>query len=184
MKAFIGIVLSAALLLPPSTASAEWFVFPFVAVNTSGETTKDSAAFGVSGGWIGRWIGFEAEAATSPSFFDPDDGFRETHKLTTYGGSALFGPVLGSFRPYAAVGGSLLRSEIEEVGGLAAVNDERGALHVGGGAMWNVARYLGVRADVRYLRSFDDEEPEGNVFEERFAKLAYWRIGGGLTVRW
>ena len=47
-----------------------------------------------------------------------------------------------------------------------------------------LARHVGVRGEARYIRSFDDEEPEGNVFEERFAKLAYWRIGGGLTVRW
>jgi opacity protein-like surface antigen len=184
MKTCCGLVMVAVLLLVPSRASAEWFVFPFAAVNTGGDTTKDSAAFGISGGWMGRWIGLEAEAATSPSFFDSDEGFRETHKHTTYGGSALVGPRIGNLRPYAAIGASLLRSEIEEVGGLASVNDERGALHVGGGAMWDVARHVGVRGEARYIRSFDEEEPEGNVFEERFARLAYWRIGGGVTVRW
>ena len=184
MKTCLGVLVSAALLLIPATASAEWFVFPFAAVNAGGDTTKESGAYGFSAGWMGRWVGFEAEGAISPSFFDSGDGFRTTHRHTTYGGSALFGPRLGNLRPYAAVGGTLLRSKIEEVGGLATLNDERGALHIGGGAMWNLAKHLGVRGEARYIRSFDDQEPEGNVFEERFAELAYWRIGGGVTVRW
>ena len=184
MKTFFAIVLTSASLLWPATASAQWFVFPFAAVNAGGDTTKESGAYGFSAGWMGRWIGFEAEATTSPTFFDSADGFRTTHRHTTYGGSALFGPKMGKLRPYAAVGGSLLRSKIEEVGGLATLTDERGAFNVGGGAMWDLTRNLGVRGEARYIRSFDDEEPEGNVFDEQFAKFAYWRIGGGVTVRW
>ena len=184
MRARIWIGILMAVVLTPRAATAEWFVFPFAAMNTGGDTTRDTGALGASVGWMGRWIGVEGEVAVSPSFFDAGDGFRTDHRQSTYSVIGLAGPKLGLWRPYALLGGGLVRSEIAEVGGLAALNDERGALHVGGGAMWDATRHIGVRGDLRYVRALDDEEPENNVFDERFAEFSYWRVGGGITFRW
>lgn len=176
-------VLIVAALLVPAGADAQWFVQPFAAVNTGGATTRDSAAFGVSGGWLGPWFGGEAEAAWSPRFFDNDGGFRPTARSSTYTGTGLVGPRLGPARPYGAFGLGVLRSELAEVGGLATLTDTRTAMHAGGGLMWDVGR-LTLRGDARYIRALDDQEPAGNVFAERFAEFDYWRIGGGVAFRW
>lgn len=184
MRAAIRVAaLAAAVMLTPAAASADWYVFPFAAVNTGGDTTRESGAFGGSVGWMGGVFGAEAEAAWSPSFFDDGGGFRTRNRATTYTGTFLAGPRIGMWRPYGAVGYGVIRSEIEEVGGLATLKDDRPALHVGGGLMWSPHDRFGIRGDARYIRALDDQEPEGNVFDERFADFSYWRIGGGITIR-
>jgi hypothetical protein len=158
------------------------FVQPFMALN-GGQTTRESAAFGVSGGWMGRWFGGEGEFGWSPSFFDSDSGFRTKHSAESYTATGLVGPRLGAARPYGAFGLGVMRSRIEEVGSLATLTDSRPAMHAGGGLMWE-RRRSALRVDARYVRTLDDQEPSGNVFQETFANLDYWRIGGGVAFRW
>lgn len=184
MNATFRILMVVAVLLVPRAASAEWFLFPFAAMNTGGDTTRDSGSFGGAFGWIGRIVGVEGEAAMAPNFFDAGGGFRTDHSQTTYTVSALVGPRVGMWRTYGLIGAGLLRSKIEEVGGFAQLSDDRAGLHVGGGLMWNATPHIGLRGDARYIRAMDDEEPEGNVFAERLANFSSWRIGGGVTVRW
>jgi hypothetical protein len=169
-------------LLSPSRASADLFVQPFLALN-GGETTRESAAFGVSGGWMGRWFGGEAEVGWSPSFFDDDGGFRVKHSGTSYLATGLVGARLGHARPYGAAGVGVLRSRIEEVGALATLSDSRTAIHAGGGVMWERGS-AALRVDARYIRALDDQEPDANVFPESFGNLGFWRIGGGVAFRW
>lgn len=184
MNAIFRFVMVVAVLLVPRAASAEWYLFPFAAMNTGGDTTRDSGSVGGAFGWTGRLVGVEGEAAIAPNFFDDGGGFRTERAQTTYTVSALAGPRLGMWRPYGLVGAGLQRSRIEEVGGFAQVSDDRAALHVGGGLMWDATSRVGLRGDVRYIRALDDEEPEGNVFAERLANFSSWRVGGGVTVRW
>lgn len=178
------LLVSSVLALTSSEARAEWFVFPFAAANAGGDTTRESGAYGGSFGWTGRWFGAEAEATWSPDFFDGDGGFRTRHEATTYAGTALAGALIGSWRPYGSLGIGVLRSEIEEVGGLASLADSRAALHIGIGLMWAARARLSLRGDVRYVRALEDMEPEGNVFGERLGEFGYCRAGGGLVVRW
>ena len=175
-------VLAFLILLRPSLASAELFVQPFISLN-GGETTRESTGFGVSGGWMGRWLGGEGEIGWSPSFFDDDGGFRVKHSGTSFLATGLFGAQLGHARPYGAVGLGVLRSRIEEVGALATLKDSRAAVHAGGGVMWDRGS-AALRVDARYIRALDDQEPEGNVFPESFGNLGFWRIGGGVAFRW
>jgi hypothetical protein len=178
----VAVVLTA-IFAVPGVAWADLFVQPFAAVNTGGQTTRESAGLGVSGGWMGSWFGGEGEAAWSPWFFDRDGGFRTKYRAATYTGTALGGPRIGAWQPYGAFGLGVLRSEIEEVGGLATLTDTRAAWHAGGGVMWT-AGPIGLRADARYIRAIDDTEPRDNVFAERLGHFDYWRIGGGVAFRW
>lgn len=173
-----------ALMAVPATARAEWFAFPFTTLNTGGDTTRESGAFGGSFGWMGKWYGAEGEVAWAPSFFDDEDGFRTRHQATTFSGTGLFGPRIGTWRPYGAIGFGVMKSEIAEVGDLASVDDERPALNLGGGLMWSGSDRFGLRGDIRYIRATDDEEANGNVFDERLANFSYWRVGAGVTIRW
>ena len=167
-------VVAVVILASPAQARADMFVQPFVAFN-GGETTRESAAFGVSGGWMGRWFGGEGEVGWSPSFFDDDGGFRVKHSGASYTATGLVGPRVGAVRPYGAFGVGALRSRIEEAGALLAVTDTRAAMNVGGGLMWDRGS-AALRVDARYIRAFDEAEPEANVFPESFANLSFWRI--------
>ena len=184
MKMCARVAFSAALLaLAPTAARADWFVQPFAGINAGGATTKESAAIGVSGGWVGGWFGGEAESTWSPWFFDSDGGFRTKHRAATYTGTGLVGPRLGGTRPYGLFGLGVIRSEIAEVGGLASVADTRPVWHAGGGVMHDIGKWA-VRGDARYIRSMDDQEAVGNVFPERLAEFDYWRVTGGVVFKW
>ena len=180
---FRSAAVAAVLLAAPAYARADFFLGGFGTLNTGGDTTRQSAAIGVNGGWFGSWFGGEGEAAWSPSFFDADGGFRTKHRAATVTATALGGPMIGVWRPYGAFGIGALRSEIEEVGALATLTDTRPALHAGGGVMWSMGRLM-LRGDVRYIRALDDTEPDGNVFPETFSHFDFWRLGGGVAVRW
>jgi hypothetical protein len=175
---------TAVTVLSPGTARADWFFFPFATVNTGGATTRESGAYGGSVGWGRGWLSAEGEVTVAPDFFDDDDGFRTRRRSTGLTGTALAGPRLGAWRPYGAVGFGLLRFEIAEVGGLASVSDDRPAVHAGGGLMWIGQKRFGLRGDVRYIRAVDEEEIASNVFPEQFADFDYWRVGGGVVIRW
>src|SRR5262245_30496121 len=178
---FRAAIITAVLLTTPGIARAEWFAFPFAGVNTGGKTTRESAAFGASGGWMGHWWGAEGEAAWSPMFFDDDGGFRTKHRASTYTGTFLAGPKIDMWRPYGLFGVGVLRSEIEEVGGLASTTDNRSAMHVGGGISHDMSGHWSLRGDARYIRALKDTEPKGNVFPEKLAKFDFWRIAGGVS---
>jgi hypothetical protein len=184
MKTLMKFAVTALLVLVPATARADWYVFPFAAGNTGGQTTQESGTYGASLGWNRGWWGVEAELACSPEFFDDDGEFRSSHEATTFTGTAIVGPSMGAWRPYGAFGIGVLSLEIEEVGELASVGDNNPALHAGGGLVWQPDSGIGFRGDVRYIRSLDDQEPDANVFPERFADFDYWRVGGGVVIRW
>lgn len=183
MKMWMRVIFCAALLLSPAAARADWFAQPFGGFTAGGATTRESSTFGVSGGWIGRWYGGEAEVAWSPWFFDSDRGFRDKHQASTYTGTGLVAPRFGRARPYGAFGLGVLRSEIAEVGGLATLTDNRLAMHAGGGVMWDVGTWA-LRGDARYIRALDEDEAAGNVFPERLANFDYWRVTGGVVLKW
>lgn len=185
MRSYLRITsLAAALLLVPAGARADWYVFPFAAVNTGGDTTRESGAYGGSFGWERNWFSAEAELAWSPQFFDDDDGFRTQHRATTITGTALAGPWMGALRPYGALGLGVIRFQIEEILGLASTDDHRPALHAGGGLIWQGRSRLGLRGDVRYIRALGDDDPAENVFSERLGGFDGWRAGGGAVIRW
>ena len=177
---------------------ADWFATPFFGGNFGGATDQplfgkteaitNPSTFGVTGGWTGKgWLGFEGDVAYAPSFFDSDNGFIVKRSLTTVMGNVRvavpFGGHGGRLRPYASGGAGLLRPNLEEAGGGAAVQANKFAWNVGGGLTGMLNDHVGITGDIRYTRAMDKNE-EPNPFGVQFDGLDFWRTAVGVTLKW
>jgi hypothetical protein len=183
-------------------ASADWILTPYLGLNfggsanfgEAGDLKDDFAKKGVFGVSVatGGVIGFEFDAALSPSFFeitDGDDTFSPgDNKLTTVMFNLTIGAPLGGqsgsgVRPYAAGGVGIMRSEIQTPLGLFEdLNSTDLAINVGGGVMAFFTDKIGIRGDVRYFRSLQDNEPDGN-FDLGLSSFHFLRGTVGASFR-
>jgi opacity protein-like surface antigen len=187
----------------PSKASADWLLTPFVGWNWGGTANlinsgtfddkfEQKAMFGASLGWMGAGIvGFEADFGFSPNFFENTSGSSNFEfgksNLTTLMGNVVVGVPIGGqhgvgFRPYAVGGVGIIKSSIGSAGDLFEVDSTNWGFDVGAGAMFFFSDNVGLRGDVRYFRSLQDDEP-ANVFDVGLGDFRYWRGTAGVTFR-
>jgi opacity protein-like surface antigen len=152
---------------PAAAAYADGFITPFAGVNFGGRAGDalpnafDAKRFdwGVSFAFMGAGIlGLEADIGYSPDFYGSTDVGNSS--VLTLAGNLLIGiPVGGQqgvgFRPYVLAGVGTIRSELDDFEG---INDSGNdvAWNVGGGAMFFFGDNVGLRADVRYFRTFKE----------------------------
>jgi opacity protein-like surface antigen len=187
----------------PSRASADWLLTPFVGWNWGGTANflnlpdfddefEQKAMFGTSLGWMGAGVfGFEADFGFSPNFFQNTTGsgnfeFGDSN-LTTFMGNVLLGVPIGGqhglgFRPYAVGGVGIIKSRIGNAGDLFEVDSTNWGFDVGAGAMFFFSDRFGIRGDVRYFRSLQDDQPDDD-FDVAFADFRFWRATAGVTFR-
>jgi Outer membrane protein beta-barrel domain len=192
-----GRTLGAALLLlvlTPAAARADGMIIPFAGVNFGGDSGKeledafDASRFnwGVSFAYMGGGVlGLEADIGYSPDFFGKTDIGGSS--VLTVTGNLLLGIPLGGqrgfgIRPYALVGVGLIRSQVNAFD-LFEIDSNQAAWDFGGGVMLFFGTHVGVRADLRYFRTFSAVDfldisvlnPPGNV--------DFARASAGLTLR-
>jgi len=175
---------SVVLAATPATATAQdWFVSPFAALNTGGDTTTSTPAVGVSGGWLGEgWFGAEGDFGWAPTFFE-QDGFLVDREVRTLMGNAMFAlPIAGSVRPVVSGGVGMISTRLTEAGEFFAVDADQFGWNVGAGA-FVMGDHLGGRVDFRYFRTTGDDQPGSQAFGLDFSKFAFWRASVGLAVR-
>jgi hypothetical protein len=165
----------------PSAARADVFLIPFAGVNFGGDAGKEFGAavdaenftWGASLGYMGSGVfGLEADFGYSADFFGKSD--LGNSQVTTLFGNLLLGVPLGGqsgfgIRPYALAGLGLIRTDLDSIG-VIEVGDNEVGWNVGGGVMMFFGP-VGVRADVRYIRTFsalnlldiDAIDPAGNL---------------------
>ena len=200
--AILSLVLVASV-ATPSKASADWLLTPFVGWNWGGTANllnledfddefEQKAMFGASLGWMGGGVfGFEADFGFSPNFFQNTSGpgnfeFGDSN-LTTLMGNVLIGVPIGGqhgvgFRPYAVGGVGIIKSHIGDAGDLFEVDSTNWGFNVGAGAMFFFSDKVGLRGDVRYFRSLQDDEPDDD-FDVALANFRFWRGTLGVTFR-
>ena len=157
----------------PESASAQWFLTPFIGVKFAGETLFVDLDEGASntkltfGGIIGRIddgvLGIEADVGYTPRFFERSTGLlvARSHVLTVMGNIVLSIPreVTGdSLRPFFSGGAGLMRVGIDDVGDV-----------------------LPVSSNLRYFKSSTNESED--VLRPG-TSLSFWRAGVGLTLRY
>jgi hypothetical protein len=183
----------------PVHARAEWFVTPFFGGNFGGVagdalfpgagSTSQPLSLGVTGGWTGRgWLGFEADLGRAPKFFDDDRGFvTETSVLTLMGNARLTLPTGGmgeSLEPFVSGGAGLVRPNLAEAGGLAAVKTNKFGWNAGGGVTGYVNKHVGFTGDIRYFRTMAGEDAAPNAFGIDFNGFDFWRGTAGVSFKW
>jgi hypothetical protein len=85
----------------------------------------------------------------------------------------------GGLRPYAVIGGGLIHARTEDIIEVVLVRRTVPAINLGIGAVGMFTNNVGVRFDVRHLRSLSTDPPTGGVGHH----IAYSRFTIGLLLR-
>jgi opacity protein-like surface antigen len=169
------------MLLPASAQAQSWFFSPYIGGNFGGNADfgdfpdDDDAVerrmdFGATLGWNPSVVGFEVDLGYSPNFFEDTAGDRNfefgDNNVTTLMGNVLITvPPGGGVHPYVSAGLGLIRA------------------NVGGGLTGYFNDNIGIRGDLRYFRSLQDNQPD-NDFDLSLGNFDFWRGSVGLTFRW
>jgi hypothetical protein len=151
-------------------------------------STESASAIGGSVTVVGAgWFGVEGDIGYLPGFFERGD--RQLVKpgsfVTSLTGAALVTLPLAvtreSLRPYLVGGGGLMWAEAEDNLNAFPIRSTMPAITLGGGAVGFLSNTVGVRFDLRYIRSLGEGEdqvigtgPRGKV----------WRAGIGLVLKY
>jgi hypothetical protein len=174
---------AAALLAVPQARADAWFS-PWAGVNFGSQIDNGRTAFGFDAGGMSAGVfGGELDFGYSPSFFGTSTDFGNNSVLDVMGNIIIGIPVGGThgpgLRPYVTGGIGLLRTQID--GGSffnisSSSNDF--AYNLGGGVMGFVANHFGVRGDVRYFRSTNNDLEHLGL-----GTFKFWRLSAGLVIR-
>jgi opacity protein-like surface antigen len=197
--ALAGFTMAAA----PTRASADWLFTPFLGANFGGSASfgdfddfDDEAErrldVGASLGWMGNGIvGFEADFGWSPNFFENTIGpgnfeFGDSN-VTTFMANVLIGAPIGGqtgpgIRPYGSGGIGLIRARVDGGGLFNDLTTNDFGINVGGGVHGFFNDNVGIRGDIRYFRSLQDNEPD-DEFDIALSNFDFWRATVGLTIR-
>lgn len=194
------LVLMAALLaLFPAPARADFFLIPFAGMKFGGSTSivdlelaaaKKKLALGIAARQTSdRIVGYEVEFTNIASYFANEEvsAIRPLVKTGSYVNDLTGNLVLslppgvtgGGLRPYAVVGGGLIHARSADFFDVITVRRTVAALNLGVGATGMFTNNVGVRFDLRFLRSLSTDPPTGSVGHH----IAYSRLSVGLMVR-
>jgi len=194
-----AVVLSASA-AAPTKASADWLLTPFLGstfggnadiADVSGSTFSDEFEqklnYGASLAWMGGGVlGFEVDFGYSPNFFgvesnNPGFGLVGDGNVTTAMGNIVVGAPLGGLRPYASGGLGLISSRVDSASQFVtkATSNDLG-MDVGGGVMF-LGGNVGVRGDLRYFRSLNNND--NNTIDFSLGSFRFWRGTVGVTFK-
>jgi hypothetical protein len=193
------LILIGLLLAAPRAAYADFFAIPFLGIKFGGSTSivdferaagKKKLVLGIAARKIDDGIiGYEVEFANIAGYFANDDVSKITPlvKPGSYVNDLTGSVVLslpprftgGGLRPYAVIGGGLIHAQSEDTFDVIKVRRTVAALNVGAGAIGMFTNNVGVRFDVRHLRSLSTDPPTGGVGHH----IAYSRFTIGLLLR-
>lgn len=191
--------LAGAVLCTPSTARADIFVSPFLGVKFKGSTNqldldtengaqRTSSSVGISGVLVmDAGLGFELDVAHQSRFFEQGGTtFLVTRSgVTTLGGNVMLALPISitreSLRPYAVAGLGWMHAASNDLIGLNPVNNDYLGLTLGVGAVGFFTDVVGVRFDLRYLKSVSSSDT--SAVSADLARLKFWRVTFGVVFR-
>jgi hypothetical protein len=173
----------------PSTAAADWLFTPAITFPTGGDTVdQDHPAFGFAVGIIDEEsFAFEADLGYAPSFFNGSRAdFDGTGNVLTLMGNVLIGAGSGRVIPYVTGGAGYMQMRVTSDFGRFQSTTREAGFNVGGGILGFARQRVGLRADVRYFRSFQNQVPSwtrGIGADIAPGSFDFWRMGVGVTIR-
>lgn len=189
-----------ALMLVPATANAQsWFVTPFVGANFGGnanfedfddldDEVEKRVDFGATIGWNPSVVGFEFDFGFSPNFFENTVGnsnfeFGDSNVTTFMANVLLSAPPGRGIRPYGSAGLGIIRSSVSGIGDFFddVTRNDLG-VNIGGGINGQFTPNVGIRGDLRYFRSLEDDSND-DEFDLGLSDFDFWRGSVGVTFR-
>jgi opacity protein-like surface antigen len=165
--AFLALI-AAVTLSVPASARADGLITPFVGSDFGGDAgncaelvpcSTNQLAYGLGLGFmVGGVIGFEGEFAYAPHFFGDVNSSRSDNSLLTMMGDVIAGIPIKAVRPYAVGGLGLLHTNVSQSlsNVTQTLNNNSLAFDAGGGLMILFSSHVGVRGDLRYVRTLSD----------------------------
>jgi opacity protein-like surface antigen len=204
-KGLVAVALAmAAVGFTPGRASADWYLTPYIGGVFGGNASfndldgdfedelEKRVSFGAALGWMSNGIvGFEADFGWTPNFFentagDADFDFGDSNVTSIMGnlvvGVPIGGQTGGGIRPYASGGIGLLKTRVDGGDLFDDFNRNDLGINVGGGVQGYFTDNFGIRGDIRYFRSLEDDEADGE-FDLGLADFDFWRATVGVTFR-
>jgi hypothetical protein len=151
---------------------------------------ESASALGGSVSVIGAGIlGVEADIGYVPGFFER--GEREIvvpgSFVTSLTGSVVITLPLAitreSLRPYLVAGGGLIRAEARDIQSQFPIRSTMPAIDLGGGAVGFLSNTVGVRFDLRYIRSLGQGD-DALAMADVGARVRFWRGSVGLVLKY
>src|SRR6266516_3934105 len=182
----IGCAISAVLLGYAAPARADGFISPFLGFNFGGDTSncvsitsceEKRLNLGVSLGTVRGALGFEEEIGYAPQFFGKTPG-GDNAMLTLMSNLMVVIPA-GPIQPYGVIGIGLMRSHAQFNATSLALDNNSLGLDIGGGLNIFFGHSVGIRGDVRHLRTLQDVTL--GVFGNDH--VDFWRASAGLVFR-
>ena len=200
MRVFL--LVGAILVMQPAVAHADFFVVPFAGVKFGGSTSivdlelaagKKKFVLGIAARTINNGIlGYEVEFGNIAGFFGNEEiaSIEPLVKPGSYVNDLTGSVVLslppgvtgGGLRPYAVIGAGLIHANAEDLVEVLLIRRTVPAMNLGVGAIGMFTNNVGVRFDVRHLRSLrslSNDVPTGGVGHH----IAYTRFTVGLLIR-
>ncbi len=181
------LILAAALITwTVAPASAQGFISPFVGFNFGGDSanclsltncSEKRLNWGASLGKTNGVYGIEEDIAYAPDFFGKTAG-ADNAVLTLMSNLMIVVPA-GPIQPYALVGLGLIRSHAKLDASSLSLDKNALGYDIGGGINIFLTHGVGVRGDVRHIRTLQDVTL-GLFSNDR---LDFWRGSAGLTLR-
>jgi opacity protein-like surface antigen len=169
----------------PAQARAEGYVSPWAGVQFGNDAADGRAGFGVNAGGMGAGIiGGEVGFGYSPSFFGTSNDFGNNTVIDLMANVIVGVPIGGTrgagFRPYVTGGLGLIRTQIDggSVFNVQTSSNQFG-YNLGGGAMGYFSDHVGVRGDIRYLRTLNGDVVNGLDL----GGFHFWRLSAGVVIR-
>jgi len=180
-----------ALVFAPMQARADGFVAPWIGTSFGSGSNIDNGrtTFGVTAGAMGAGVvGGEVDFGYNPSFFGTKNDFGNNTVINLMGNLIVGVPIGGTHgpgvRPYVTGGVGLLRSQIDG-GTLTNVSSSNNMFgwNAGAGVMGYFAQHVGLRGDLRYMRSFEDATTGVTSIDVNGNQLKFWRASVGVVLR-
>ena len=203
-KLFLSATLAAIVVgATPGRASADWLFTPYLGgvfggkanfgdFNNFDDEFERRVTFGGSLGWMGNGIvGAEVDFGFTPNFFenttgDGDFAFGDSNVTTLMGNLILGAPIGGQsgpgLRPYASGGVGLMRTKVDGGEFFDDLDTNDLGFNVGAGVHGFFSDNVGIRGDIRYFRSLQDNEPD-DEFDLAVSDFDFWRATVGITFR-
>jgi hypothetical protein len=198
-RPLITALLAVACLLPRPAHAQDLLFVPYLGITFAGDSAlfqdlegvsgerKTASAVGISALLLGGGVlGVEADIGYVPGFFERGEELVVSGSFVTNitGSAVLTLPVSitrESLRPYLVAGGGWLRAEARDITTVFPIRSTMPVIALGGGAIGFLNPTVGVRFDLRYLRSIGaGDEPLAGVGP----RVRYWRGSVGLVLRY
>jgi opacity protein-like surface antigen len=182
----------AAIAWTATPAQAQWVVTPYLGGNLAGDAEFRRGGPGVSVAHFGKGLGFEFDVERYNHFFKDKDVADLVANNCGVGPAGepctdlntdaigFMGNVVApiritgakNWRPFATAGLGVIRSWVTDPSNTVVDTDQNNlAFNFGGGVIYSLSDRIGLRGDVRYFRTFVDENTREGFYYKDYGFL-------------